>query len=36
MKPSAPTFKEVTQDTLARRLKGQGLRDEAVQNLLRQ
>ena len=36
LKPSNPSFKEVTRDTLARRLLGQGLRDEAVQNLIRQ
>jgi hypothetical protein len=36
MKPSAPSFKEVTRDALIKRLTAQGLRDEAVQNLLRQ
>ncbi len=36
LKPSAPTFKEVTRDNLAKRLAKQGLRDEAVQNLIRQ
>jgi hypothetical protein len=36
LKPSAPSFKEVTRDTLARRLAGQGLREEAVRNLLQQ
>jgi hypothetical protein len=36
LKPSNPSYKEVTRDTLARRLLAQGLRDEAVQNLLRQ
>jgi hypothetical protein len=36
VKPSAPTFKEVTRDTLIKRLTAQGLRDEAVQNLMRQ
>ena len=36
IKPSDPSFKEVTRDTLARRLRTQGLRDEAVKVLLRQ
>ena len=36
LKPSDPAYKGVTRDTLARRLLAQGLRDEAVQNLLRQ
>jgi hypothetical protein len=36
MKTSTPTFKELTRDTLAKRLAGQGLRNESIQNLLRQ
>jgi hypothetical protein len=36
LKPSSPSFREATRDVLARRLAGQGLRDEAIQNFLRQ
>jgi hypothetical protein len=36
LKPSTPSFKELTRDTLVKRLTAQGLRDEAIQNLMRQ
>ncbi|MHC5539021.1 hypothetical protein ACYOEI_12455 [Singulisphaera rosea] len=36
VKPSAPTFREVTRDTLTRRLAGQGLRPEVIKLLLDQ
>jgi hypothetical protein len=36
MKSTSPTFKELTRDSLIKRLKAQGLRDEAVENLMRQ
>ena len=35
-KPGTPSFKELTVDAMAARLKRQGLRDEAAQTLLRQ
>jgi len=36
MKVASPTFQEQTRASLTRRLKAQGLRDEAVDNLIRQ
>jgi hypothetical protein len=36
LKPSNPSYREITRDALTRRLAGQGLRDDAVQLLLAQ